>query len=66
LIDENMISRRLAGRIQAAGHDSVLAGDVGLLSVSDARVLAWAVSHDRPVLTRDHDDFADLHDLVLA
>jgi len=29
-------------------------------------VLAWAVAQDRPVLTRDHEDFADLHDLVVA
>jgi predicted nuclease of predicted toxin-antitoxin system len=66
LIDENMINRRLSTRLQAAGHDVVLADDVGLLSVSDARVLAWAVGQSRPVLTRDHGDFGDLHDLVLA
>ena len=66
LIDENLINRRLSTRLQAAGHDVVLADDVGLLSVSDARVLAWAVGQNRPVLTRDHGDFGDLHDLVLA
>ena len=44
LLDENTSSRRLAGRLQAAGHDVVLAPDVGLASVSDARVLAWAVA----------------------
>jgi len=66
LIDENMSSRRLAAQLQSVGHDVVLASDVGLASVSDARVLAWAVAQDRPVLTRDHGDFADLHDLVLA
>jgi predicted nuclease of predicted toxin-antitoxin system len=66
LIDENMINRRLSARLQAAGHDVVLADDVGLLSVSDARVLTWAVGQNRAVLTRDHEDFADLHDLVKA
>ena len=66
LIDENMSSRRLAARLQSVGHDVLLASDVGQGSVSDARVLAWAVAQDRPVLTRDHEDFADLHDLVLA
>ena len=66
LIDENMSSRRLAVRLQSAGHDVVLATDVGLASVSDARVLTWAVAQDRPVLTRDHEDFADLHDLVMT
>ena len=52
--------------MRSAGHDVVLATDVGLTSVSDARVLAWAVAQGRPVLTRDHEDFADLHDLVVA
>jgi predicted nuclease of predicted toxin-antitoxin system len=66
LIDENLSSRRLATRLQAAGHDVVLADDDGLLSVSDPRVLRWAVGQDRCVLTRDHEDFTDLHDLVLA
>ena len=66
LIDENLSSRRLASRLQAAGHDVVLAGDVGLLGATDARVLIWAIGPDRPVLTRDYEDFADLHDLVQA
>ena len=66
LVDENMSSHRLAARLQSAGHDAVLATDVGLVSVADARVLAWAVAQDRPVLTRDHDDFTALHDLVVA
>ena len=43
LIDENPSSRRLARRLQAAGHDVVRAGDVGLLSMTDARVLTWAI-----------------------
>jgi predicted nuclease of predicted toxin-antitoxin system len=66
LIDENMSSRRLAARLQAAGHDVVLADDVGLLSAPDPRVLTWAVGQDRPVLTQDHEDFTDLHDLIMA
>ena len=66
LIDENRSSRRLATRLLSAGHDVLLATEVGLGSVADARVLAWAVSQDRPVLSRDHEDFAALHDLVGA
>jgi hypothetical protein len=27
---------------------------------------AWAVANDRPVLTENHEDFAALHDLVMA
>jgi predicted nuclease of predicted toxin-antitoxin system len=54
LVDENMSSRRLEGRLRAAGHDVLLATDIGLGSVDDARVLAWAVAEARAVLSRDH------------
>jgi predicted nuclease of predicted toxin-antitoxin system len=66
LIDENLSSPRLGSRLRAQGHDPVLAGDVGLLSVTDARVLIFAIDQALPVLTRDSEDFEDLHDLVMA
>jgi predicted nuclease of predicted toxin-antitoxin system len=66
LIDENMSSPVLATRLQAQRHDPVLARDVGMLSVADARVLTFAITQALPVLTRDSEDFEDLHDLVMA
>jgi predicted nuclease of predicted toxin-antitoxin system len=66
LVDENMNSPRIASRLQAQGHHPVLASDVGLLSVADSRVMIWAIAQAVPVLTRDHDDFEDLHDLLMA
>jgi predicted nuclease of predicted toxin-antitoxin system len=66
LIDENLSSPRLASRLRAQGHDPVLARDVGLLSVTDARVLIFSIAQALPVLTRDSQDFEDLHDLVMA
>jgi predicted nuclease of predicted toxin-antitoxin system len=66
LMDENMSDRRRASRLKAQGHDPLLAIDVGLLSVSDPRVLIWAIAQALPVLTRDSEDFTDLHDLLMA
>ena len=66
LVDENTSSPRMAARLRAAGHDPVLATTVGLVSASDARVFAWAITEGLPVLTRDSEDFEDLHDLVMA
>ena len=63
LIDENLSSPRLASRLRAQGHDPVLAGDVGLLSVTDARVLIYSIAEALSVLTQDSEDFEDLHDL---
>ena len=66
LLDENMSDRRLAARLRAQGHDPVLATDVGLLSATDARVFIAAITQALPVLTRDSEDFTDLHDLIMA
>ncbi len=66
LVDENLGNPRLASRLRALGHDGVLAGDVGLLSVSDAKVFTFAIRQDLPVLTRDSEDFEDLHELIMA
>jgi predicted nuclease of predicted toxin-antitoxin system len=66
LLDEKMSDRRLASRLQAQGHEPVMTIDVGLLSVSDARVFSLAIARALPVLTRDSEDFTDLHDLIMA
>lgn len=66
LIDENTSSQRLASRLRAQGHDPLLAGDAGLLSLAAPRLLIWAIGQGLPVLTRDADDFQDLHDLIMA
>ena len=66
LIDENMSSTVLASRLRAQGHHPVMAGDVGLLSMTDPRVFIYSIVQDLPVLTRDAEDFEDLHALVIA
>jgi hypothetical protein len=66
LIDENLSSPRLAFRLRALGHDPILAGDAGLLSLADPRVVIWAIGQGLPASTRDAEDFEDLHDLIMA
>jgi predicted nuclease of predicted toxin-antitoxin system len=66
LLDENLCDPRLASRLRAQGHDPILAGDVGLLSATDPRVLIWAIAQALPVLTQDFEDFTDLHELIVA
>jgi predicted nuclease of predicted toxin-antitoxin system len=66
LIDENMSDPLLAARLRARGHDPTLAQDVGLLSAADPRVLIWAIGQALPMLTRDTQDFRDLHELILV
>ncbi len=66
LLDENMSDPRLAARLRARGHAPILAPDVGLLSVSDPRLLIFSIAEGIAVLTRDSEDFEDLHDLIIA
>ena len=67
LRDTNVKSRgNLVDKFRGQGHDPVLAGDVGLLSMTDPRVLIYSIAQDLPILTRDAEDFEDLHDLVVA
>ncbi len=66
LIDENTGSDEIVARLKAKGHEPVTAADARLLSAKDPRVLAWAIEHRLPVLTRDYDDFTALHDLIEA
>jgi predicted nuclease of predicted toxin-antitoxin system len=66
LIDENLSGPRVTSRLWAQGHDPVLAGNGGLLSVTDARVIIYSITEGLPVLTQDSEDFEDLHDLVIA
>jgi predicted nuclease of predicted toxin-antitoxin system len=66
LIDENLSNSLLASRLRAQGHDPILAGDAGLLTLPDPRVLIWAIGQGLSVLTRDADDFEALHDLIMA
>jgi predicted nuclease of predicted toxin-antitoxin system len=40
--------------------------DVGMRGESDAAQLAYAVRDSRVCLTRNYDDYEDLHDLVMA
>jgi hypothetical protein len=47
---------RLASRLQAQRHDPILAVDVGLLAVSDARAFSLAIAQALPVLMRDSED----------
>lgn len=66
LIDENLSSPRLFVRLRSQAHESILAQDVGLISASDARVLIVAIIEQLPIVTRDSEDFEDLHDLVMT
>ena len=52
--------------LQKAGHRVVLPADAGLSGVADPRHLTYTAQQDLVLLTKNHDDFEDLHLLVQA
>src|SRR5688572_15808971 len=63
-LDDDSAKPALATRLRTAGHQVVQPSNVGISGVSDPRHLLYAVQNDLVLLTRNHDDFEDLHSLV--
>src|SRR4051794_3326075 len=65
-LDDNLASRLLATLLQKAGHEVVRPADVGLGGRSDPVHLEHAIADGLVMLTRDRDDFRELHQLILT
>jgi predicted nuclease of predicted toxin-antitoxin system len=65
-LDDNLSDRVLAAMLRRAGHTAVQPADAGLVGASDVRHLEHAVRSDLVTLTKDGQDFKDLHQLVLS
>src|SRR5437588_610232 len=65
-LDDNMNSPLLAVLLRRAGHEVIPPSDAGTAGIADARHFIHALHHALVVLTRDHQDFEDLHWVVRA
>jgi predicted nuclease of predicted toxin-antitoxin system len=65
-LDDDSAKASLVRLLRTAGHQVVIPADAGLAGASDPRHLMYAVQHNLVLLTRNHDDFEDLHLLVRA
>jgi predicted nuclease of predicted toxin-antitoxin system len=65
-LDDNSAKASLASMLRRAGHPVTLPAAVGLAGAPDARHLAYCAGAGHVLMTRDYDDFLDLHDLVQA
>ena len=64
-LDDDSAARLLARLLRQAAHDVQFPTDVGLSGENDAVHLTHAVRDDRVVLTGNHQDFLNLHNLVM-
>jgi predicted nuclease of predicted toxin-antitoxin system len=64
-LDDDMAAPLLARLLRNAGHDVRLPADVGLGGAEDAVHFRYAALDGRSIFTANHDDFRDLHRLVV-
>jgi predicted nuclease of predicted toxin-antitoxin system len=65
-LDDDCANPLLAQLLLKAGHDVLRPVDVGMAGVPDPVHLRYAIRDQRVILTRNHRDFQDLHDLVMG
>jgi hypothetical protein len=65
-LDDNSANPVLVKLLQKSHHDVEVPRDAGLSGEADPVHLRHAIIATRVMLTRNYDDFLDLHDLILA
>jgi predicted nuclease of predicted toxin-antitoxin system len=64
-LDDDSIQAWLVGLLRQAAHDVQLPRDVGLAGADDSVHLTQAIREDRVLLSRNHDDYRNLHNLIM-
>jgi predicted nuclease of predicted toxin-antitoxin system len=64
-LDDDSINPVLVTRLLRGGHDVVTSTDAGMLGKHDAVHLTQAIVDARIVLSHNHNDFEELHELVM-
>lgn len=64
-LDDDTASALLVRRLRQAGHDVQVPADVGTAGEEDPVHLAHAVTDDRSLISHNHHDFENLHNLLL-
>src|SRR4051812_30856339 len=65
-IDEDSSQTLLIKFLRRAGHDLIVPTEGRITGESDAVHLTRAIKQNRVLMTANHDDFRDLHELIQA
>ncbi len=63
-LDDDSAKASLVALLRKAGHRVVIPADANLTGVADPRHLIYAVQQDLVLLTKNYNDFEDLHLVV--
>ena len=65
-LDDDSAKAHLVALLRQAGHRVRIPAEAGLAGASDARHFEYATQNRLVLLTRNYDDFLELHDVVQA
>lgn len=65
-LDDDSARGLLIRLLAADGHDVAIPADAGLVGAADPVHLRYTIENSRILLTHNHRDFGDLHELVMA
>jgi predicted nuclease of predicted toxin-antitoxin system len=65
-LDDDTVDGLLVSLLQKAGHTTVTPANISMMGASDARHLIHAIPQGLVLVTRNHDDFLELHEVVQA
>ena len=65
-LDDDIVKGTLVARLRRAGHHVVIPADVSLTGAWDPSHLLHAVRQSLVLVSKNHDDFKELHELVQA
>ena len=63
-LDDDRAKGKLLALLRQAGHGASSSAECGMVGASDARHFEYAARNHLVLLTRNYDDFAELHDVV--
>ena len=63
LLDEDSQAKYLLNLLRSAGHDVITVNEAGLEGQVDSEVLNYAIQERRSLLTRNCNDFQELHEI---
>jgi predicted nuclease of predicted toxin-antitoxin system len=64
-LDDDTASAVLVRLLRAAGHDVQIPADAALAGADDPVHLTYTIANDRVLVTRNYQDFGQLHNLIL-
>ena len=65
-LDDDSAKSRLVSLLRQAGHEVRIPSDANMTGSSDARHFEYSTLHRFVLVTRNYDDFLELHDVVQA